>query len=501
MSSIIEQATQKVQTGESRFAARGNVEQLVQQRAEADFASEASAAKQKTFQAVSQYQQSGAEQEKIQGQQLVDSGSAKQSIGGGMMGIGFTMIAVGTAMSIFGGAGAALIASGMTSVAQGMGQIITGGVDVSNGQAALLRANEKLEKATANQILSKQEAKVVSKEMNRSKILEFKIAAMKDLVEVMKPMLEEMGIDSESLSEKEMTQWFDKMFEAGAETLANGGILETDLSDTNGQPLFTDDNGEALTGTFYFIQDKESGDFYQVETANDEDGNILTGALGEPLLDTEQGVNKVVDGDLKNFLELQFMFVDLAAQAAGQLGTTDYNDYGEATFTGYDVNNLDHMREFSDLVKKTNVSAIESGQVESPLKVIEENGEIFLQKWDWANDMPAGIKIPLDELAGGSYDNGDMESYQLAMERSSNALEELGIGVGGKTFNLLAAQDNFEYSAQAGFSESELGFSDISGRNSDEFKNFANIKTTLSLLNTPSILDAQQSDETKDGKA
>lgn len=499
MSSIIEQANQRIQTGESRFQSRGNIEQLEQQQSEADFAAQASKNKQKAFQAVSQYQQSGAEQEKIQGQQLINSGNAKKGVGVGLMGIGFTMVAVGVAMPM--GTGAALISSGMTQVGQGIGQIVMGNVDVNNGKGALLRAQEKLDKATENQILSKEEAKIVRKETNRSKILEFKKNALKDLVDVMKPMLEKMGINGDELNEDEMSKWFDKMFEQGADTLANGGILETDLSDTDGQALFTDENGEALKGTFYFIKDEDSGDYFQIEPATDEDGNILTGALGEPLLDTERGINKVADGDLKTYLDLQFQFVDLAAQAAQQLGTTSYNDYGEATFTPYDTGNIEHMREFSDLVKKTNIEAIESGQLEGPLKVIEENGEIFLQKWDWTNDMPIGIKIPFDEIAGGKYDRGDIESYQNAMDRSAAALEELGIGAGSETFNLLAAQDNFSYSSLDSSGSSSASFSDLSGRDSDAFKNFSNVKNTLELSRATSILEASESDETKDGKA
>ena len=501
MSSIIDQANQRVQTGESRFQSRGNLEQLESQQSEANFSAEASSAKQKTYQAVSQYMQSGAEQEKVQDQQLINSGNAKKAVGGGLIGMGFGMVALGAALSLAAGAGATLVASGMTMVGQGIGQVVMGGVDVANGKGALLRAQEKLDKATNNQILSKQEAKIVRKEMNRSKILEFKKNALKDLIDVMKPKLERMGVNPDELDEKGLSKWFDKMFEQGADTLANGGVMETDLKDTNGQALFTDEKGEALKGTFYFIKDEESGDYFQIEPATDENGNIITGALGEPLLDTEQGVNKVVDCDLKTYLDLSFQFVDIAAQLAETLGTTEYNDYGEASYTPYDRDNLDHMKEFADLVGKTNIEAIESGQLEGPLKVIEEEGEIFLQKWDWVNDIPIGLKIPFDEIAGGSYDKGDIESYQAAMDRSAASLEELGIGAGSKTFNLLAAQDNFKFTSTGSFGESDTGFGDLSGRNSDAFKNFSNVKNTLSLASEPSILESSTSGKTKNGKA
>jgi hypothetical protein len=497
MSSIQEQAATRASTsGENRFQSRGNLDQLEQQKTEADFSSQAAKNKQKAFQAIAQYQQSGAEQEKIQGQQLINSGNAKKAVGGGLVGIGFGMVALGAVIP----GGVALIAQGMSMVGQGLGQVIMGGIDVNNGKGALLRAQEKLDKATDNQILSKEEATVVRKETNRSKILEFKKEALKDLMESMKPMLEKIGVNGDELNEKEMSKWFDKMFEQGAKTLANGGILETNLTDTKGDALFTDEKGEPLKGTFYFMKDEQTGDYFQIEPATDKDGNILTGALGEPLLDTEKGVNKVVEGDLKAYLDLQFQFVDLAAQLARQLGTTEYNDSGEATFTPYDINNLDHMKEFSDLVSKTNIEAIESGQLAGPLKVIEENGEIFLQKWDWKNDIPIGVKIPFDEIAGGTYDRGDIESYQNAMDRSAAALEELDMGAGSKTFNLLAAQDNFNFTSTKSMGKG-VGFNDLSSRESDAFKNFSNRKSTLELSRTNSILETSSSDKTKDGKA
>ena len=244
MSSITEQANQRIQTGESRFATRGNLSTLENQQAQATFSAQAAKNKQKVFQAVSRYQQSGAEQQGIQGQQLINSGNAKKAGGMGLMGIGFTMVAIGTAMLFLGGSGAALIASGMTQVGTGIGQVIAGNVDVKNGKAAVLRAQEQLDKATENEILSKEEAKIVRKEMTRSQILEFKKEALKNLIEVMRPMLEKMGVNGDELDEEAMSQWFDKMFEQGADTLANGGVLETDLADVDGQALFTDENGE-----------------------------------------------------------------------------------------------------------------------------------------------------------------------------------------------------------------------------------------------------------------
>ena len=498
---------------ESALNQRGNLSILEAKSAESKFMAEASSSKQKVFRSVSQYQQQGGEEKMMRGQQLVNSGNAKKAMGGALMGTGFVMIATGLvflATGLGAAAGASMLAAGMASVGQGVGQMIMGGTDVANGQGEMMRAQEMLDKATENEVLSKQEAKVIRKEMNRSKILEFKKEALKELIDTIRPQLEELGINTEEMDEKELQKWFDKMFEKGAETLANGGMLETNLDDADGNPLFFNNDGEKVEGTFYFFKDEESGDYFQVEPAMDDDGNIMTGALGEPLL-LDGSAKKVDDGDLKAYLDLQFQFVDLAKTLSRQLGTTDVNDSGEETYTPYDPDNIAHMQEFSDLVKKSNFEAIESGQVEGPVKVIHEDGNIFLQKWDWVNDIPIGIKVPFAEITGGTLENGgavtrsndqlgSIEAYQGSIERSQAALEELGLGVGSKSFNLLAGQNNFELRAPLQ-GVGDLGFGNMSGRNSDAFQQFQGLGAAVAQSRETSILDSQQSDETNNGNA
>lgn len=498
---------------ESALNQRGNLSILEAKSAESKFMAEASSSKQKVFRSVSQYQQQGGEEKMMRGQQLVNSGNAKKAMGGALMGAGFGMIAAALFLSgnpFTSPAGATLLAAGVASVGQGMGQVVMGTTDVANGQGEMMRAQEMLDKATENEVLSKQEAKVIRKEMNRSKILEFKKEALKELIDTIRPQLEELGINTEEMDEKELSKWFDKMFEKGAETLANGGMLETNLDDIDGNPLFFNNDGEKVEGTFYFFKDEESGDYFQVEPAMDDDNNIMTGALGEPLL-LDGSAKKVDDGDLKAYLDLQFQFVDLAKTLSKQLGTTDVNDSGEETFTPYDTDNIAHMQEFSDLVKKSNFEAIESGQVEGPVKVIHEDGNIFLQKWDWVNDIPIGIKVPFAEITGGTLDNGgavirsndqlgSIEAYQGSIERSQAALEELGLGVGSKSFNLLAGQNNFELGDPLQ-GVGDLGFGNISGRNSDAFQQFQGLGAAVAQSRETSILDSQQSDKTNNGNA
>ena len=495
MSSVINEANSNIATGnqfESRIKEANSIAQLEAQKEQANATADIAKNRQTVYQNIAQYNQSGAEQERAQGQQMINSGNAKQAVGGGLMAIGGVLVAMGLATSIFGGAGAALVAKGFGMIGQGVGQIVAGGVERGNGQTLLLIAQEKLDKAVENEILSKQEAKIVKKELNRSQIMEMKIRAFQDMVDVIRPQLEKLGLNPEELDEKKLQKMFDKLLEDGADTLAKGGILETDLTGPDGEPLLQGADGQPLTGTFFFTRDENTGDFFQIDVAKDEDGNILTGALGEPLLDTENA-KRVADGPLKDFLEMQFQFVDLAAQFARQLGTTDYNDYGEGNFAGYDINNLDHMREFSDLVKKTNISAIEDGQLEGPLKTINENGTIYLQKWDWINDIPIGVKVPIDEIAGGGehFDRGDIDSYIAAKDRSERALEELGFsgGPGGGLTNLLISEGDFEYDPNRLGSVDFGSFSSISGRNSDAFRDFANVRNSISGLNEPSILE------------
>lgn len=451
---------------DSRMSQKSTLADIERQQQEAMLTASTAKQKQQTYTAIAQYNSSGAEQEKIQGKNLVQSGSAKQGMGFGMMGMGHAMMAMGMAIP----GAQAMISSGVTMIGQGLQQVVMGKVDISQGKQALDRAQEKLEKATQNQILSTQEGNTVKKEMTRSQLFEMKRALLEDMSQEIKPMLDKMGVDTKDITEDQMGQWFDKMFEDGAKTAANGGVLETDLKDIEGQPMFKDNKGKDLTGTFYFIQD-EGGDFYQVQPTLDEEGKPVTDSEGKAILDPDKAT-KIEDPALNNYLKTQFMFADNASAMAEQLGISP--------------------DEFAQLSMKVNLTDIKNGAAPGPLKIINEGGKIYLQQWDWENEVPIGPKTPMDEVSGGDFDRGNMDSYQLAMNRSKNALEALGLQSGGSIFNYVNSPEELGYKPGGSGSNNSINFLLGLGQDSDEFKKFAGIST---------VLDSSSGDDTPDGSA
>lgn len=478
--SIMQQAADLASDGGNRINQRSSLAETERLQQEASNAASLAKVKQKRYQAVAQYNSSGAEQEKIQGQNLMQQGAAKKAIGGGLMGMGGAMVAMGFAVSAAtAGAGSALIGQGMGMIGQGVSQLVMGGVDQAQGKQALARFQEKLDLATNNDVLSKEENKIVKKEMMRSQVYEMKKQLLEDLMGVMQPMLDKMGVDGQDFNEDQLTKWFDKMMEDGAKTMANGGLLETDLADINGKAMFTDENGEEMTGNFYFMQDEDSGDIFQIEVARDNDGNALTGALGEPLLNMDGGAKEVEDGELKEYLKNIFMFADKAKSMALQVGL-DPNDGAQAN-------------EFADLVAKTNLTDIKEGRTPAPLKILYEGNKVYLQEWDYENDVPIGPKTPADDLAGGEYDRGDIESYQLALERSDAAMQTLGFA-GGSRYNLLMSTADFGLTAEE---SNDGGFGSISGRDSAAFANFGSVSTTLDIAKSQrDVLSGSAADDT-----
>lgn len=479
--SIADQANALVNSDPMK-AIRGNIAELENQGQEANFAQQAASVRQKVFQQISEYQKSGAEQEKIQGQGLIKTGNAKQTIGGVEMALGAVMMGMAAIPFV----GPAMIGKGIALMAQGAGNLMMGNIDRTNGQGMLARAAEKLAKATESNILSKQEAKVVSREMQRAKLFAMKKELLEGLMENIRPMLDKAGIDGKDLNEDQVTKWFDKFMDDGAKTLAHGGILETDLKDIDGKEMFKDADGNPMKGNFYFMRD-EAGDFYRIQPMRNENGEVALDAHGQPILDTEAGVSKVEDGDLKNYLDLQFQFVDRLKGMARSLGRTEFDDNGHATYTPYNTDNMDDMQDFADLVHKTNLTDIKNGKLKAPLKIIVEGDATYLQEWDYDNNIPLGPKTPLDDIAGGKFDRGDIDSYKYALQKSQSTLQSLGLAAGGDRFNLVGTvrPSNLAVVESQGNS-----FADLSSRSSDAFKNFG-----INLLNSSS------SDNAGDGMA
>ncbi len=457
---------------------RSTIDEFDRMRQESQAASEAAQQQSTRFQAVAQYMSSGAEQEKAQGKSLVQAGNLKTS-----MGMGF--IAIGAAVMAIPMLGPSL---GFPMMVKGMEQVALGAVDRQQGNGMLQRAQEKLNEATNNEILGKQEAVVSRKEIARSQIFERKM-------KILEQMLKEVGIENRDLSEPEIQKIkaafeanFDKFMGDAAKALANGGVMEIDgLKDANGKDL----------GLQYFIKDEDDGKFYKVNAARDENGEPILGASGEPLLDWENGATQVEDGELLDLLKVKFRFVDELKNLAQTLTTTEVDGTGNIKLVPYDLNNADHMREFADLVLKSNVADVKSGRTPGPLKYTIEAGVEYFQEWDWSKDIPIGPKTPVDDLYGGKFDRGDIESYQLAIERSQNALGALGLNAGGSRFNLLSRQGYTGLSSQSTTDRSSL---DATSRNSDAFKQFNTPRATIDAIRGNSVLDGSAPDDLPPGQ-
>jgi hypothetical protein len=494
---IQDQASSMVKGQESRMNTRASISELDRQKQEAEFASEAATNRQQNFQAVSQYNASGAQQETIQGNNLKMTGNIKVASGFGQMMMGGVMMA----MAAIPGIGPTMLIEGLGLIAKGGVEVGMGTAEVEQGKQALARAQAKLDLAVENNVLSKQEASIASKEMNRSRIMEFKKELMEQMTEVVKPMLEKAGIKTDEMTEEQLSKMTEKLIEDASKSMANGGIMELDLAGDKKEASFTDANGREMEGTFHFIRDEENGKFFKVELAYDENGNPVKGPLGEPLLDTSKGMTEVESGDLKDYLELKFLFVDKLKLLAKELSYSSFDENGNVKLIPYDANNIEHMREFADLTLKTNSDAIKSGSVASPRKFsADEKGQYF-QEWDWSKEIPLGPKVYLSELSGETDDmRSNIDNFQIALERSDRALQTLGLNAGGAVFNTLSASGDTGLSPKPAGNGSKI--LDISSRENQEFANFKSVTTTVGIVRAQSnILDGSNADDLPDGLA
>jgi hypothetical protein len=495
--SIQEQSSSLVNGQDTRMDARASIADLESQKQEADFASISAKHRQENFQRIAQYNQSGAEQQKIQGNTLVTTGNIKVATGFGQIMMGGVMMA----MAGIPGAGPAMLSQGLTMLVKGATDVGMGMADTSQGNVFLALAEEALNEAVNNNTLSKQEGIVVHKEKTRSEILEYKKELMQQLAEVVLPMLEKAGIRTEDVNEDQLAKFMDKFSEDAGKCLANDGIMEVNLEGANREGAFKDVNGNELNGTFHFIRDEKTKEFYKVELVYDEKDNVAKGALGEPLLDTSKGMVKVEDGDLKDYLELKFLFVDKFKLLAKGLTFADTDANGNIRLIPYDTNNREHMEEFADLIKKTNFKGIASGEITAPRKYSSDEQGGFFQEWDWDKDIPLGPKVYISEIYGETKDmRSDIDNYQIALERTDRALQTLGMQSGGNVFGLLSSSGNTSLSPKAKPTESR--FLQITARDSGEFASYRNVSSTIDALRSQNnILESSTGDDLPEGQA
>ncbi len=462
--SIQEQSIQTVSTSSNHKVSQADTIQSYENlKQESTFMADVAKEGQERQQAIAKYMSSGAQQNAQQGQTFMMSGTIKMGVGTGFVAMGAAMMAIP-----FVGPGA-----GLAMISKGVAQIAQGAIDQNQGRKLIGMANEALEEAVKHNILGKQEAKVAQKEISRSNMFEAKI-------QVLKQMLTELGMENDNLSEKQLqelkqkfTQNFDKFMQDGAQALLNDGIMAVEgLQDKDGKKL----------GTQYFI--KEGNDYFNLDVPRGEDGEPLRGEDGEPLIKIDR-VNgrlgtKVEDGDLKDLLDVKFRFVDELTKMAGNMSTTEFDADGHAMTVPYDLTNRAHLEEFVDLIYKTNIGDIANGTAPAPLHYSEEGGVPGFTKGEYDLDpnssnfgrfTPTGIFVSFQDMAGGlNPRSGGIDSYTLAIQRSQNALQELGLNQGGNIYGYVGPQQD----RSEGVNSESASTSDLSGRNSDAFSQFKN---------------------------
>jgi hypothetical protein len=484
---------------DSKFSMRNSVNELERMRQESQMASQVAKEKQVNYAAVAAFNSSGAREDEAKGNTMMMTGTVKVAGGFAQMFLGGAMLAKGLAMNALPGAGTPFMIEGMSLIAKGTLDVGAGKVDQEQAKQALARAQERLDIATQNNILGRQEAVMVIKEENRARIMEFKKELTEQMAEVIKPMLERAGINAQELTDEDIEKQMDKLFESGAKCLASGGIMEIDLEGQDKEASFKDSNGDELKGNFYFTRDEENGDYYKVDLAYDGDGNPLKGTLGENLLDTSKGVSKVEDGDLKKYLDLKFLIVDKLELLSKELCYTNFDSNDNIQLTPYNSKDLKHMTEFADLVMKTDFEDIKSGKLIAPRKAgVDDNGKFF-QAWDWINNVPLGPKTYESEIYGETEDmRGSIDNYQLALNRSSTALQALGMEPGGAVFNVLNATGNTNLKSK------DVGnqVRNSPGMDSIEFLDFKSALSTMTMVGSQrDILSSSSSDDLPDGLA
>lgn len=421
-----------------------NLQDTARMRNEANVTKEAANAARERHQKAAGYNKAGGDKNQSLGQQTILSGTVKSITGTTEVLTGFGLIAKGSALSAAtAGAGAAITAEGMTLVAKGFTGIVTGMIDQKQGQQLLAIAQQQLETATDQNMMAKGQQAVVNKARNLEQVMEFKLQALDELKNYVIGMLQKSDINTENMTEQDYIDKMQKLWEDGGKALANDNIMQVTLGGEESEGNFKDQNGDPLEGTFFYKRDEATGDFYEVQLAYEDSGNPTKDTLGGIVLDPISSAKKVEDKALKNYLSLKFSMTDFLKTFSTQLTIADFDSKENLKPVGLDTNNPEHMAYLSDLVNKTDINKINSGQMPAPLKFgVDENGE-YCQQWSWSQGVPLAQKVYIKELYG-YIDNlrGNIDNFLTGIELSENALATAGIKPGDKLFSLLSTTGN-----------------------------------------------------------
>lgn len=317
----------------------------------------------------------------------------------------------------------AMVTEGTTKASQGATTLAYGIAKIDEGTSKLAEAAEL-------GIISKREASTANKEMIRSQVLESKAQmqeqAMSSAKEANAALPEGQRLSDEELQEmgKNIDQIYNKAFQAGAETLKNGGITSLETSEGDRHFIVDPERDGALTEVK--IQTDEQG-----EAILDEHGRLQISEKLEPgsaeNLSSEEKMQLIANISVAN--DMQVMINGDPEQGIPPLARIEIDHESGTIRKGqFDLNDPEQMQEFAMIVES-------AGKEPPPLKFTEdENGELFFQEWDWKNNSAVGEKVSLNDIAGG--EDGDKD---LAAE----SLSKLGLNEGGSRADALSEVVDF----------------------------------------------------------
>lgn len=366
------------------------------------------------------------------GTEGMNQGGMQKAMGATQVGIGSLQVGIGAALLAKAAASAGLfsmdsaVAWGM--VIAGTGQQVNGGMMIAQGNQKIDKGTGMLAEAAELGLISKQEASAANKEMIRSQLLESK-AAMKEMTAEMMQQQNQQLPPEQQLSEEQLQNFganldkiYDKAFQAGAETLKNGGITTMETED----------------GPRYFIKDEANeGAITEVSIQTDENGEAALDEHGRLQVDEKLGAVNTEDGPkltaeetgelvitMSVVMGMERMITGDDADGIPPLARIEIDhETGSISKGKFNINDPEQMNEFAMI-------AATADEEPPPLKFIEdeETGDLYFQEWNWDNDTAIGEKISLKDIAGG--ENADKDLAQATLAKT-------GLQEGGSRYQVL----------------------------------------------------------------
>lgn len=319
---------------------------------------------------------------------------------------------------------------GYEMVIGGMGKVSQGSIQIAYANTRIDEGTSLMARAAEQGIISKREASTANKEMIRSQVLESKAQmqeqAMSSAREANAGLPEGQRLSDEELQEmgENIDQIYDKAFQAGAETLKNGGITSLETSEGDRHFIVDPERDGALSEVKIKTDD-------QGEAILDEHGRLQISEKLEPgsaeNLSSEEKMQLIANISVAN--DMQVMINGDPEQGIPPLARIEIDHESGTIRKGqFDLNDPEQMQEFAMIVETADKEP-------PPLKFTEdENGELFFQEWDWKNNSAVGEKVSLNDIAGGEEGDKDLAAESLA---------KLGLNEGGSRADALSEVVDF----------------------------------------------------------